>query len=52
MEAKSKNITIRFSAKELDEIKAYMKKSKIKSMNDFIRNSTGFLLHSLKLWQM
>jgi len=44
MEAKSKNVTTRFSAEEITKIKEYMKKHKIKSMNDFVRVSTGFLI--------
>jgi len=44
MEAKSKNVTIRFSTEELEKIKEFMKKNKMKSMNDFIRLSTGFCI--------
>jgi len=44
MEPKSKNVTTRFSVEEFEKIKEYMKKYKIKSPNDFIRKSVGFLI--------
>ena len=44
MVGKSKPVPIRFSFEELEKIQEYMKKYKIKSMNDFVRTSTGFLI--------
>jgi len=44
MKAKSRIISTRFSADELEEIKAYMTKYDVKSMNDFIHTSAGFLI--------
>lgn len=44
MGSKSTTVSIRFSTEELEKIKEYMKKYNMKSMNDFVRVSTGFLI--------